>query len=278
MSRIESLSILLDPTGKDLLAEKYGDVIDNLQKTTRYEMLKNKNLSGDPSTGSVEAKRFSNISSEEYGTARAAGAGGKIKAKPVTIKLDKNRELVTEIEYKDTTLYGVDNIITRHTSNHGLSMGRELNRAFFSKAVISGTVLTPTKTNIEEMLEELILQIETTKNDYVDGIPRDLISVGMIPTEYAKIRDYLDKSTNNANVNTSAEGFERFHGVRVYSEHYIPKGTKMVGMVDEAIALPVMTSVIEPTKIPLSDAIGFGLFFYYGVEAVTPDLIFSIAG
>lgn len=49
MARIDSLSIELqtDASAKDKLAESYGKVIENLQKSTISEILKNKDLSGE---------------------------------------------------------------------------------------------------------------------------------------------------------------------------------------------------------------------------------------
>jgi len=44
-------------------------------------------------------------------------------------------------------------------------------------------------------------------------------------------------------------------------------------MVEESIALPILTSLSTPEKIQQSDAISFGFFYYAGVKAVTPDLI-----
>ena len=53
MARIDSLSIQLqtDSTAKDKLAEEYGKVIENLQKSTISSVLKNNDLSGDPASG-----------------------------------------------------------------------------------------------------------------------------------------------------------------------------------------------------------------------------------
>ena len=74
-TRITSLNMLLDPTGKMLLAEEYGKVIENVQKNTISGKMKNTELSGDPSAGTVEAKRFANATSKNYGTARGAAKG-----------------------------------------------------------------------------------------------------------------------------------------------------------------------------------------------------------
>lgn len=275
MARIESLSMLLEAGGKDALAEQYGKVIENIEKTTISGALKNRDLSGTPTSGSVEAKRFANATSNAYGTARSGGKGANVKAKPVTIVINVDREIIEEIEEKDVSLYGVDSVISRRIANHGKSMERELERAFFAEAVSSGASLETDKTAINEKIEALIQQIETTKNDYVDGVDRDLISISCDTATYGELRKYLDNEANNANVDTASAEFGRYHGVRIYPSVYLPSGTKAVGMVDGAIAQPVMLTVANPEKIQLSNSIGFGAFYSYGTKAVTPDLIYK---
>lgn len=286
MARINSLSILLSTSGKDQLAEKYGPVIENLQKATISGALKNTELSGDPTTGTVEAKRFVNAASAAYGTARAAQKGTGVKASPVTVALNVDKEIIEEIEEKDVRLYGVDNVINRRVSNHDKSMERELERAFFKEAATAGTTITLTKTSINEKVEELIQSIEATKNDFVDGVDRDMISIVLDTATYGELRSFLDTGTHNANVDTNAKEFGLFHGVRVYSSVYLPTLTApaadsktttttvhMIGMVNGSVALPVMPTVAAPEKIQLSNAIGFGIFYSYGAKAVMPDLI-----
>ena len=46
-------------------------------------------------------------------------------------------------------------------------------------------------------------------------------------------------------------------------------------MVAGAVAQPVMASQYVAEKIALSEAYGVSLFYHYGTEAVTPDLIFT---
>ena len=53
MARIESLSILTTDTGKEYLAELYGKVIENVQKALVSADMKNTDLSGDPTAGTV---------------------------------------------------------------------------------------------------------------------------------------------------------------------------------------------------------------------------------
>ena len=274
MARIDSLSIL-DQGGsaKDKLAEKYGPVIDNLQKTTISGIMKNRDLSGDPTTGTVEAKRFANATSKAYGTARAAGKGDGVKAQPVVVAINKDMELIEEIEDKDTKLYGVDNVINRRITSHGKSMERELERAFFQAAKDEGSQLSLSATAINEKVEELIQKIEGTKNDYVDGVDRDMIAVVLDTKTYGEMRNFMDTTAYNANVDTAGREFGTFHGVRVYSSVYLPDTVTMIGMVDGAIAQPVMNTLADPGKIPLSNAYAFGLFYSYGTKAVMPDLI-----
>ena len=134
MARIDSLSIQLqtDPSAKDKLAESYGKVIENLQGKLISAAIKNTDLSGDINSGTVEAKRFANATAENYGTARGHGYADKVKAKPVVVALDTDKEFIEEIEEKDLRTYGIAGLIERRTANQGLAMKRLLERAFFT--------------------------------------------------------------------------------------------------------------------------------------------------
>lgn len=275
MARQDSLSILLDTTGKDKLAEEYGKVIENVAKSTISGILKNTDLSGDPTAGSVEAKRFANTASNAYGTARTGNAGQKIKAKPVTVPIDTDRELINEVEEKDAALYGVSGLIEKKAAMDEKSMRRELERKFFEVASTAGTAATSVATAINEKVEEIIQQVETTKNDYVDGVDRDMISIVLDTATYGKLRNYLD-TTQNANVDTGMGEFGTFHGVNVYSSVYLPAKTQIIAMANGSVAQPVMTSLDEAGKIQLSNAWHFGIFYSYGTVAVMPDLIVKV--
>lgn len=277
MARIESLSQILTTSGKDYLAEVYGKVIENIQKQAISERLKNTELSGLPSSGSVEAKRFTNTASQAYGTARSGRAGQKNTVKPVTISIDQDKELIHEVEYKDVMLYGVDGLIQKKASQDQGSMTRELERAFFAEAVKEGTKKESfTSTTALDKFEELVQTIETTSNDFVDGVPRDMIAVVMNPSEYGLLRNYIDVNTNNANVDTNVESFVSIHGVEVYSSVYLPTNTKMIAMCKGSVARMVLTNLDEPAKFPASNAYHFGIFYSYGTKAVMPDLIYHV--
>lgn len=276
MARLDALSIELVTTGKDKLAELYGKVIENIQHVTLASVLKNRDLSGDPTSGTLEAKRFVNISGTAYGTARTAGAGQKVKVKPVVISISDNTEYLEEVEEKDLKTYGVDGLLARRTKNHQDALAVELDTKFFAEAVSKGTLFTPTSTaDTANEIEEAIVTVETVKNDYVQGVPRNMISVVMTPSYYGKLRNKINAIQNSNGLGQLAN-YEQgiFNNTRIYSSVFLPTGTDYVVMVDGAVAQPNMTSIYDPKKVDLSDAIAFGLFAYKGTKAVMEDLIF----
>ena len=276
MPRITALNILLDTTGKEYLSELYGKTIEGVQKALISGPMKNMDLSGDPVSGTVEAKRFVNATSKAYGTARTAGKGDAVKAKPVTVAIDTDKEIVEELEDKDVRLYGVDGVLDRRSANHILRMAAELDNAFFAAAAGSANALNMSGyASVSEELEAIIQECETTQNDFVDGVPRSMMHLILSPKYYGKVRNDLDKQTNNANVDTSAEEFYAWHGVRTYSCVHLPAGCDYLLMVAGSVAQPVMADQYTAEKIPLSNAYGVELFYHYGTKVVTPDLIFK---
>ena len=276
MARLDALSIELTTTGKDKLAEEYGKVIDNLQHITLASRLKNTDLSGDPTSGTVEAKRFANVAGKAYGTARTAGDAQNVKAKPVVISLDDDTEYLEAVENKDLKTYGVAGLIERRTRNHQDALAAELDTKFFGEAVNAGTSFTASQsaTAIEDEIEEAIQTIETTKNDFVNGVPRNMIEIVMSPAYYGRLRNKIN-SISNSNSLGQVANWEGgiFNNTEIYSSVFLPQGVNYVVMVKGAVAQPVMTSIYEPQRIDLSDDIAFGLFAYKGTKAVMPDLI-----
>ena len=276
MPRIAALNILGEAAGKEYLAELYGKVIENVQKNLISAPMKNTELSGDPVSGSVEAKRFANATPKAYGTARTAGKGDAVKAKSVTVAIDNDREIVEELEEKDVRLVGVDGVLTRRGANHVLQMAAELDRAFFTAAAGAANAINLSAfKNASNKIEAIIQECETTKNEFVDGVPRALMNIALSPKWYGEVRDSLDKETHNANIDTAAEEFLVYHGVRVSSCVHLPVGVDCVLMVTGAVAQPVMANQYNAEKIPLSNAWGVELFYHYGTKVVTPDLIFK---
>lgn len=272
MARLDALSIELRTSGKDKLAEEYGKVIENIATGTLSSILANKDLSGDPTSGTVEAKRFVNVAGNAYGTARAAGEASKIKAQPVVISINDNKEYIEEVEEADLKMYGVNGLIERRTANHQMRISIDNDVAFFAEAVNAGSAFTPTATEDNEILEEAIQTLESTKNDFVNGVPRQMIKVVASPAFYGKIRNWLD-TVGTSNIKTNVAEYGQFHGVDVFPSVNLPSGKNFVVMVDGAVAQPKHPSIYNPSKIDLSDSTAFGIFIYKGTGAVMPDLI-----
>ena len=273
MSRQNSIDVLLDPSGKMLLAEAYDGVIENVQKSAVSMQIKNTDLSGDPTAGTVEAKRFANASSQAYGTARTEGAGSKVKGKAVTIPINNDREFVEELQNKDVSLIGVDGVIQRRTANHAVRMVAELDTAFFEEAKTSGSQFkAPKDSTLKAAVEKAVVALESLKNDYIDGIDRSMLSVTLSPDAYSELRTYLD-TVKNLNISSAENDFVAFHGVKAFNSNRLPSGVKFVVMMDGSIAQPLMVNEYDAEKIPLSDAVAVESFWYYGTKAVTPDTI-----
>jgi hypothetical protein len=270
MARISSLNVLLTDTGRDFLAEKYGKVIANIQKNPISSQLKNTDLSGSPTSGTVEAKRFVNATSQAYGTARSGGKANAVKAKPIVIAIDQDEEILEEVEHKDVSLYGVDNFVERRAAECERKMTNKLEHAFFDTAAKAGTQVTPVGTTPEAIAEELIQSVETVSNDFVDGVERNMIALVCNPAFYGQLRTYLDATTHN----TEGEAINTYHGVRIFSSTYLPNDVKAIAMAYGSVAQPVLPTIAPAEKIQLSNAYSFGMFYDYGTKAVTEDLIF----
>lgn len=278
MARTDALSIKTNAAGStaDKLAESYGKVIDSIQKGALSEQLKNKDYSGDPTTGSVEINRFKNAASADYGTARQAGAGTTLKnTGKVTINLNVDKEIVEEIEEKDVRTFGVGDIIARRSGNHGKRAIADLDSAYFTALESAATAVTlPTGvTAIEEVAETMIQSIETVKNDWVDGVDRDMIALTLSPAAYGKLRNHIDKVMVENDY--GKEEIEIFHGVRVYSN--TRQTSAIIAQIFGAAGQPAMFNEYQDEKVPLSNAHAVELFYSYGTGVVTPDLVKKLA-
>ena len=102
----EALNIMLqDGKTKDNLKQVLSGVLENVAARAVSEQIKAKNGSGNPEGGVIEYKRFVNAELKDKGTARAAGKGDKVKAKPVKVVIDTDKEIVEELQGKDVKLF-----------------------------------------------------------------------------------------------------------------------------------------------------------------------------
>ena len=268
MARTDALSIYINNEDKDKLAETYGKVIEEVQKGAISEQIKNKNYSGDPTTGSVEISRFANATVDDLGTARTSGNGKKLKNNgKVTVNINDDKEIVEEIAKKDIKLHGISAMAEKRKANHSKRMIAYLDTQFFSCAETEGTGVVLTGSTIAEKLEQLIQSVETTQNDWVDGVDRDMLVLTVKPSIYGALLNYIDSVPNSL---TGLKD-DYFHKVRIFSNHRQTKD--MICMIDGAVAQPVVTDEYDAEKIPLSNDIALELFFSKGTKAVMPDLI-----
>lgn len=290
MARTNAISLLAGASTPATLAEIYGLVIENVQKSTLSTSLKSQQYTGNPAAGSVEFKRFANSEAKTYGTARTAAKGDKITVPPTTVNLSTHKEIVEEVAKFDLDTFGVAGIMQRRADNHVLTMAADLDRTFFAEANTSGTAFTPGSgvTEIQDIVESMIQTLEVVKNDYTDGVDRSMMDLVLSPAQYGKLRTFLD-TQSNPNVDTAGEEFGMYHGVRVYSCTRLPVTTETVEtsktkttttngilMIRGAVAQPVVVDQYgNPEKIPLSNDYAVSLFYDYGVKALTPDLIFK---
>ena len=101
------------------------------------------------------------------------------------------------------------------------------------------------------------------------------IEVIMTPNYYGKLRNKINAIPNSNGLGQLANYEEgTFNNAKVYSSVFLPAGVDYIVMVNGAVAQPIMTSISNPAKIPMSDATSFGLFAYKGTKAVMEDLIF----
>lgn len=278
MARTKAISLIQNGATKVELAELSGLVIQNIQKDTLASGLKSQSYTGNPASGSVEYRRFKNSVSQDYGTARAAGKGTALTVPPTTVNLNTHKEIVEEAAKFDLDTFGVGNIMARRADNHVDTVAAEYDTAFFQAAFDEGTAFTApaSATDPGKIVEALIQTLETVKNDFVRGVPRNIMRLVLSPAFYGDMRDYLDKTVHNANVDTAAEDFTTFHGVRVYSSVFLPANAKAVIMIEGAIAQPaVIYPYKDPEKIPLSNDYGVSMFYDFGTKVLTPDLVFT---
>lgn len=268
MSKQNALGIYLpDETTLDKLKETYAALVDKVV-TALSQILKSTQVSGDATSGSVEVRRPTNATSQALGTARAAGAGNKIANDVVTLLINTDREIIEEVKKKDLKLSPLENVIATRSKKHQEAMIRELDTAFFTEIENAGTEVTLTETELVEQIEELIVTLETTSNDYVDGVNREDMALTLKPTIYAKLRNYIDTLPNPVE---GGVDIKVFHDVKVYSNRRQSKD--MIVQVVGAVAQQVTADPYQPEKINLANDYAVELFYSYGTKAVAEDLI-----
>ena len=275
MARQKSLNIAdyLNDEVMDSLAETLDGVIENIQAECVSEALKAKNGIGDPTSGTVEYKRFANAKLQDKGTARAAGKGNQVKAKPVFVNLDDDKEIIEELQEKDLKLYGIDGMAKRRAKSAKDSSKTYLDRKFFRTARDGGIqVARQVGDTTKKIVDRLINTAKVTHNDFIDGVSEDQLAL-VVNTNYKNdIKDYLDSLPNGTSPANGAIGM--YQSVITYESNRMPSDVPaMVMLKEEAVALPNYFSEYDAEKVQFDDAIALELFVYAGSEALVPELI-----
>ena len=269
----EALNIMLqDGETQDNLKHVLSGVLENVEARAVSEQIKAKNGSGNPEGGVIEYKRFVNAELKDKGTARTAGKGDPVKAKPVKVVIDTDKEIVEELQGKDVRLYGIDGMAERRKGNHQSAIIRYLDREFFAK-VLEGTEVTA-KDNVQDTIDDLLERARTLKNDFIDGIESDLLVI-VVNSRYRKaMKKILDDLPNGTNPKEQAIGM--YDSVRVYESNRLPTDVEAVVMMDGAIAQPYYVSEYSAEKVPFDDAVALEDYLYKGTKALMEDTIFYV--
>lgn len=289
MAMTDALSIYLENgTTKAYLKNVLAGIFENYQKEALSARLKSKNANLNRAAGSYEFKRFANSTVKDYGTARAAGKGDKIIAPPIVVNLDKNKEIVEEVNFFDAdgsfTDEGFKAMVERRKMNFELSVTDFLDMDFFSAAKTGGTAATSLGVTDLDASKSFKRQIETlvgkfektgkngTENKYVRGIDRRYMALVLDSSLYGLVKDELNDCRNFSQM-ISDEKFTGINGVACFSSVNLPDGADYVLMTMDSIAQPVLPSGFEFEKIPLSIEYAMEMFFRYGSKVLAPELV-----
>ena len=274
MARQASLNIA-DYTNQetmDNLAEVLDGVIENIQTSAVSEALKNKNGSGNPESGSVEYKRFVNAELKTKGTARTAGKGEKVVAKPIIINLDDDKEIIEELQIKDVKLYGIDGMAEKRKANFAKRVIAYLDRKFFAEAVNAGTQFDTTGlSGAKAIVDGMIVAAKETQSDFIDGIDAEDLALVVNGTYRKEIKNDLDELPNGTAPSNGRIGM--YDSLEVFESNRLPSGINAIVMLKESVAQPHFLSEYGAEKVPFDDAIALETFLYSGRGALAPEAI-----
>ena len=221
MALTQALSIYQSEDAKAYLRNVIVGIFENIGMKTVSGRLKSRNADLSKPAGSYEFKRFANATSQEYGTARTAGKGQKVIAPSIPVNLDVNREIVEELNLFDGQSFTQDTFeafVERRKAAIKLAVERELDRAFFADIKTNGTaagIAINLSGDIVSQLEDVIVKLVTTQNEFVDGVERENMALILSPRLHSKLKTELNDVYNFSG--TVEEGtFKGINGVAVF--------------------------------------------------------------
>jgi hypothetical protein len=266
MARQDSMFIFKsEGSTEQVLREVYAGVLNNFETMALSNIVKNKNLSGDPRAGSVEVDRILNAAVVDYDP---SDEDIGIKIEKVTINVDTPK-MIREKFYKwDLDQFGVENLIGRRSDMYVRSMVRFADRLFFSTAEAEGNERTLEGDNMREKVDQLIRFVSDATNNYADGVDSDLIHLFLKSDKWDAFKMHIDTYPNPAGGGLTIGDY---NGVKVYRNHRQTEDA--IVMAEGTIGFPIAPIGVDQDKIPGSVEYYLGLFFKYGIEAVMPELI-----
>lgn len=274
MARQASLNIqdYLNDKVMDNLAETLDGVIENIQTSAVSEALKNKEGSGEPTSGSVEYKRFANAELVDKGTAREAKAGVKVKAKPIIININDDKEIIEELQLKDVKLYGIDGMAEKRKGNFTKRVIAYLDRKFFTTTVTAGKQFERgSLTDPKDILDAMIVSAKSITSAFIDGIDAEDLAIVLSPTWRKAVKNDLDELPNGTVASNGAIGM--YDSIIVHETHRLPEGVNAIVMLKGAVAQPYYLSEYDAEKVPFDDAIALETFLYNGSGALAEEAI-----
>lgn len=278
MALTQALSIYQNAEDKANLRNIIVGILENIGKATVSGRLKSRNADLSKEAGSYEFKRFANAVSKEYGTARTTGKGEKVIAPSIPVNLDQNREIVEEVNEFDANSFTEEKLeafLTRRQKAIQLAIERELDKAFFEAIKTQGTaagIAIDSTGNIVEQLEEVILKLVTTKNEFVDGVDRENMALILSPKLYSKLKTELNDVYNFSG--TVEEGtFKGINGVAAFEALRLPEGVDYALVTMDSVAQPVLMKDAVVGVWPGSIDVFFGSFFRYGTKVLAKELV-----
>lgn len=291
MPKTNAISIFENPQTQAKLNEVQAGIVENLQKTGNSFKVKSTNANLSEKAGSYIFKRFQNSQAKPYGTARSNQAGDKLTAPDITVNVDDHKEIVEEVAKFDAERFGVDasvlSVVNARKQNHQMTLKRDCETKFWEEAyrgavcgddlglrgqVVAG-IGAAGNTPVDEYLDVTnFVALETVKNNYVNGVSRDLMLCLLSPKAYSKMKSRLN-TMYNANFSIADEELQGINGVVVLNELYLPKKVESITLVKESVAQPLSVDEYDASRIPLSKDIAIELFYDKGTKALAGDLI-----
>jgi len=255
-------------TDKAKLREIIVEIPGMISKLLVSGLAKNKQVSGDPASGSVKVSRFIGSTVRDYGTARGNGFGDKLKDNYVTVLLDEEKEVVEEVNNFDLRQYGLEGILEKRAGAVAFAYQNHLDQEFYKVAEDEGTEVTSEGDTVLKRFDSIVRAVATVKNGNVNGVPRGMIVVTLSPEAYDEVQAKIDELPN------PVEGGVKIgtlHGVFVMEN--INQTEEMIAMAMGAIAQPSIISNIKFGEVPFSNEQAITFFFNYGTKCVMPDLV-----